>query len=157
MALGLPQGDRRQRLSKRHFGAVVAAGTAATALGADDFHMSPYTFITAGRKRTARDDMRFLGCLLDGSDVVMVDGFPTTGFEGTVFNLLRLDEDSLVDGFMRDAARNRVYAFDFERLAELLGPIASRHGFLEGGEPFAAYLILRNVFDACRSTGRATP
>lgn len=78
----------------------------------------------------------------------MVDGLPTTSFERTVFDLLRIDEDpSLVDGFMRDAARNRAHAFDFERLSELLGPIASRHGFPEGGAALAADLVLRNVSD----------
>lgn len=143
-----PKETAAERLSKRPFDAVAAAGTAAAALGAGDFHMSPYTFITAGRRQTSRDDMRFLACSLDGSDVVMVDGLPTTSFERTVFDLLRLDEDpSLVDGFMRDAARDRAHAFDFERLSELLGPIAPRYGFSGGGGAFAADLILRNVSD----------
>ena len=143
-----PKETAAERLSKRPFDAVAAAGTAAAALGAGDFHMSPYTFITAGRRQTSRDDMRFLACSLDGSDVVMVDGLPTTGFERTVFDLLRLDEDpSLVDGFMHDAARDRAHAFDFERLSELLGPIAPRYGFSGGGGAFAADLILRNVSD----------
>lgn len=143
-----PKETAAERLAKRPFDAVVAAGTAAAALGAGDFHLSPYTFITAARKQTAREDMRFLGCSLDEADVVMVDGLPTTSFERTVFDLLRLDEDpSLVDGFMRDAARSRAHAFDFERLSELLGPIASRHGFPEGGAAFAADLVLRNVSD----------
>lgn len=143
-----PKETAAERLAKRPFDAVVAAGTAAAALGAGDFHMSPYTFITAVRKQTAREDMRFLGCSLDEADVVMVDGLPTTSFERTVFDLLRLDEDpSLVDGFMRDAARSRGHAFDFERLSELLGPIALRHGFPEGGAAFAADLVLRNASD----------
>lgn len=143
-----PKETAAERLAKRPFDAVVAAGTAAAALSAGDFHMSPYTFITAVRKQTAREGMRFLGCSLDEADVVMVDGLPTTSFERTVFDLLRLDEDpSLVDGFMHDAARSRGHAFDFERLSELLGPIASRHGFPEGGAAFAADLILRNVSD----------
>lgn len=143
-----PKETAAERLAKKPFDAVVAAETAAAALGAGDFHLSPYTFITAARKQTARKDMRFLGCSLDEADVVMVDGLPTTSFERTVFDLLRIDEDpSLVDGFMRDAARNRAHAFDFERLSELLGPIASRHGFPEGGAAFAADLVLRNVSD----------
>ena len=143
-----PKETAAERLSKRPFDAVVAAGTAAAALGAGDFHLSPYVFITAARKQTTRKDMRILGCSLDEADVVMVDGLPTTSFERTVFDLLRLDEDpSLVDGFMRDAARSRGHAFDFERLSELLSPIASRHGFPEGGAAFAADLVLRNVSD----------
>lgn len=143
-----PKETAAERLAKRPFDAVVAAGTAAAALGAGDFHMSPHTFITAVRKQTAREGMRFLGCSLDEADVVMVDGLPTTSFERTVFDLLRLDEDpSLVDGFMRDAARSRGHAFDFERLSELLGPIALRHGFPEGGAAFAADLVLRNASD----------
>ena len=143
-----PKETAAERLAKKPFDAVVAAGTAAAALGAGDFHMSPYTFITAVRKQTARGDMRFLGCSLDEADVVMVDGLPTTSFERTAFDLLRLDKDpSLVDGFMRDAARSRGHAFDFERLSELLGPIALRHGFPEGGAAFAADLVLRNVSD----------
>lgn len=144
-----PKETAVERLAKRPFDAVVAAGTAAAALGAGDFHLSPYTFITASRRQTVRDDMRFLTCALDESDVVVVDGLPTTSFERTVFDLLRLDEDpSLVDGFMQDAARKHGHAFDFERLSELLEPIASRHGFPEGGETFAADLILRNASGA---------
>lgn len=143
-----PKKTAAERLAIKPFDAVVAAGTAAAALGAGDFHLSPYTFIAASRKQTVRDDMRFLTCSLDESDIVMVDGLPATSFERTVFDLLRLDEDpSLVDGFMRDAARRCAHMFDFERLAELLGPIASRYGFPEGGESFAADLILRNVSD----------
>nr|WP_301154559.1 hypothetical protein [Gordonibacter sp. RACS_AR49] len=143
-----PKETAAERLAKKPFDAVVAAETAAAALGTGDFHLSPYTFITATRKQTTRKDMRFLGCSLDEADVVMVDGLPTTSFERTVFDLLRIDEDpSLVDGFMRDAARNRAHAFDFERLSELLGPIASRHGFPEGGAALAADLVLRNVSD----------
>lgn len=143
-----PKKTAVERLAIRPFDAVVAAGTAAAALGAGDFHLSPYTFIAASRKQTVRDDMRFLTCSLDESDIVMVDGLPTTSFERTVFDLLRLDEDpSLVDGFMRDAARRCAHTFDFERLSELLGPVASRYGFPEGGESFAADLILRNVSD----------
>lgn len=142
-----PKETAAERLAKRPFDAVVAAGTAA-ALSAGDFHMSPYTFITAVRKQTMRKNMRFLGCSLDEADVAMVDGLPTTSFERTVFDLLRLDEDpSLVDGFMRDAARSCGHVFNFERLSELLGPIASRNGFAEGGAAFAADLILRNVSD----------
>ena len=76
----------------------------------------------------------------------MADGLPTTSFERTAFDLLRLNEDpSLVDGFMRDAASNRAHTFDFERLSKLLAPIASRYGFPKGGESFAADLILRNA------------
>lgn len=143
-----PKETAAERLAKKPFDAVVAAETAAAALGAGDFHLSPYTFITATRKQTTRKDMRFLRCSLDEADVLMIDGLPTTSFERTVFDLLRIDEDpSLVDGFMRDAARNRTHAFDFERLSELLEPIASRHGFPEGGAAFAADLVLRNVSD----------
>ena len=149
-----PRETAAERLAKKPFDAVVAARTAAKALGAGDFHMSPYTFITANRKQTSRNDMKFLGCSLDESDIVMVDGLPTTSFERTVFDLLRLDEDpSLVDGFMRDAAGNRAHVFDFERLAKLLDPIASRHGFSEGGGFFAADLIFRNASDVL--VGRA--
>lgn len=143
-----PKETAAERLAKKPFDAVVTAETAAAALGAGDFHLSPYTFITATRKQTTRKNMRFLRCSLDEADVVMIDGLPTTSFERTVFDLLRIDEDpSLVDGFMRDAARNRAHAFDFERLSELLDPIASRHGFPEGGAAFAADLVLRNVSD----------
>lgn len=152
-----PKETAAERLAKRPFDAVVAAETAAAALGAGDFHLSPYSFITASRRQTVRDDIRFLACALDESDVVVVDGLPTTSFERTVFDLLRLNEDpSLVDGFMQDAARKRGHTFDFERLSELLEPIASRHGFPEGGESFAADLILRNVSGALVERAQAT-
>lgn len=143
-----PKETAAERLSKRPYDAVVAAETAAASLGAGDFHMSPYTFITSCRRQTSREDMRFLKCSLDEADIVMLEGIPTTSPERTVFDLLRLDEDpSLVDGFMRDLAQSRACPFDLERLSELLDPIAARHGFPDGGTPFAAELMARNVAD----------
>lgn len=149
-----PKETAAERLSKRPYDAVVASGTASVALGAGDFHMSPYTFIASSRRQTARADMRFLMCSLEDCDVVMLDGLPTTTPERTVFDLLRLDEDpSLVDGFMREVVQNRAHSFDFERLASLLGPIASRYGFPKGGAAFAADLVSRNAADVlmCRA------
>ena len=139
-----------ERLSRRPFDAVAAAQTATVALGAGDFHASPYTFIVSKRKQTSRRDVRFLQCALAESDVVFCDGIPTTSFERTVYDLLRLNEDpSLVDSFMKDAASRVGYSFDANKMARLLAPLARRFGFKAGnGTAFAADLIARN----CTST-----
>lgn len=142
-----PKQAAAERLAARPHDAVLAGRSAACALGAGDFHASPYTFIVARRRQTSRHDVRFLQCKLDGEDIVLCDGIPTTSFERTVYDLLRLDEDpDLVDKFMQDAARRQNHAFDGKRLGTLLSPIASRYGFPAGdGKGLAADLIARNA------------
>lgn len=56
-----PKYTAAERLAKRPFDTVVAAGTAEAALGASDFHMPSHIFITTVRKQAAREDMRFQG------------------------------------------------------------------------------------------------
>lgn len=142
-----PKETAAARFSAKPYDAVVAGRTAAYALGAGDFQPSPYTFIVNQRKQTSRDDIRFLQCKLDGEDVVLDAEVPTTSFERTVYDLLRLDEDpDNIDKFMQDAARKRGHTFDRERLGSLLSPIAARYGFEQGdGFSFASDLIARNA------------
>ncbi len=133
------------RLSTKPFDAVLAGRSAAYALGAGDFLAHPYTFIVRARKQTSREDVHYLNCRLDERDVTYVDGVPVTSFERTVYDLLRLDEDpDLVDKFMRSAVQEAGHRFDPERLACLLGTVASRYCF-ESGMAFATDLIVRNV------------
>lgn len=142
-----PKQTAAKRLSSKPLDAVLAGRSAAYALGAGDFHASPYTFIVPQRRQTSRTDIRFLQCKLDENDIVFCDGIPTTSFERTVYDLLRLDEDpDLVDKFIQDAARKQNHAFNIERLGSLLSPIASRYGFpARDGNAFAADLVARNA------------
>lgn len=143
-----PKETAAERLAARPHDAVLAGRSAACALGAGDFRSLPCTFIVGTRRQTSRDDVRFLQCALDERDVVYVDGLPATGFERTVFDLLRLGEDpDLVDGFMGDAARKCGHTFDGDRLARLLSGLAARYGF-QTGEGLAADLISRNAAGA---------
>lgn len=142
-----PKETAAARFSTKPYDAVVAGRTAAHALGAGDFQPSPYTFIVDRRKQTSRDAIRFLQCKLDEEDVILDAEVPTTSFERTVYDLLRLDEDpDNVDKFMQDAARKKGHTFDRERLGSLLTPIAARYGFNQGdGLSFAEDLIARNT------------
>lgn len=142
-----PERTVYDRLDERPFDAVIAGRTAACALGAGDFRASPYTFLVTRRRQTSRDDVRFLTCSLNEGDVVFADGVPTTSFERTVFDLMRLAEDpDLVDGFMRDAVVRVGHVFDRKRLSELLAPLAERFGYERGdGSAFADDLIARNI------------
>ncbi len=142
-----PKQKAAERLTLRPYDAVMAGRTAAVALDAGDFHASPYTFIVSRRRQTSREDIRFLHCRLSEIDVMLCDGTPTTSFERTVYDLLRLYEDpDLVDKFMEDAVRKHGHQFDVERLGSLLSPIASRFGYPIGdGISFAASLAARNA------------
>ena len=140
-----PKETAAERLSRRPPDAVLAGRTAAFALEAGDFLASPYTFIVDRRRQTSRDDVRFLQCKLAEEDVRFANGIPTTSFERTVYDLLRLDEDpDLVDGFMRDAVCKQGHSFDGNRMGILLAPIARRYGF-GSGDRFASDLIARNA------------
>lgn len=136
-----------ERLRKSEPDAVVAGITAAWALGAGDFHASPYTFIVDGRKQTKREDVRYFKQRISEVDFVYVDGIPVTSFERTVYDLLRTGEDpDLVDGFMQDAAWKGKHAFDLDRLGSFLSPLAERFGFgRRKGVEFAANLLARNT------------
>lgn len=142
-----PKKTAAARFSEKPYDAVAAGRTAAYALNAGDFQPSPYTFITQQRKQTSRGDMKFLHCRLGEEDIILDAGIPTTSFERTVYDLLRLDEDpDNVDRFIQDAARKKDHVFNQERLAQLLAPIASRYGFRAGdGASFAADLVARNA------------
>lgn len=141
-----PDKSASERLAKQPFDAVLAGRTAASILGAGDFHASPYTSIVSRRKQTSRTDIRFLQCWLDEKDVIYAENLPVTSFERTTFDLLRLNEDpDLVDKFMQDAAR-KGHSFNLERLATLLSPVSARYGYDAGdGESFAKNLITRNT------------
>ena len=80
---------------------------------------------------------------------MLCDGIPTTSFERTVYDLLRLYEDpDHVDKFMEDAVRKHGHQFDIDRLGSFLSPIASRYGYPVGdGMAFAASLAARNATD----------
>lgn len=142
-----PKQTAQNRLASQPYDAVLAGRTAAYALGAGDFLPSPYTFIVRTRKQTTRTDIRYLQCKLDENDIVLSGEIPTTGYERTVFDLLRLGEDpDLVDKFMQDATRKKNHSFDVEKLGSLLSPIASRYGYPPGnGRAFANELVAENT------------
>ena len=141
-----PKQTVAERMAKRPYDAIVAGRTAAYALGTGDFLASPYTFAVAQRKQTSRQDVVFLKSDVAEGDVVFVGALPTTSYERTVYDLIRLHEDpDLVDKFMRDATRVKGHQFDVERLSELLAPLAARNSFGKmRGDEFAADLLRRN-------------
>lgn len=144
-----PQKAAHDRLKERPFDAVIAGRSAACALGAGVFRTTPYTFLLSRRRQTSREDVKYFFADLDEQDVILVDGIPTTSFERTVYDLIRLAEDpSLIDDFMRDAATRAGHTFDRDRLGALLAPLAESAGFGRGnGIDYADDLIARNTAD----------
>ena len=142
-----PEKTAYDRLSTKHHDAIAVGRTAAYALGAGDFLPMPYTFALSRRKQTSREDIRFLLCSVDDSDVVYIDGIPATSFERTVYDLVRLDEDpDLVGKFIQDAVRKKGHVFDREKMSDLLAPLAARNGFSpRDGRSFADSLIADNA------------
>ena len=101
-------------------GVVVGGRTAASLLGLGDFRLSPYRIFAPRRINSRNRSASFAKRVVSREDVSFAPGFPVTGPERTVSDLILDDEDlSLVADALRDAAyANR--GFDFERLADFL-------------------------------------
>lgn len=139
-----PKKTAYERLGTLPHDAVATGRTAAWMHGYGDFHASPYCFVVAREKRSARIDLELLHDVVEERDVTLSFGIPTATVERAVADLVRLHEDpSLVDDFMSDAAASG-HLFDEERLSELLSPLSKANGFASGGE-FARHLIEKNA------------
>lgn len=110
---------------------VVAGATAAWLHRVGDLPPQPYRFTTRTRRQTQRAGLRFRTQALDPAQVSLVAGLPTTTVERTLADLVAESvELSLVADALADAARTG--SVDRAALAELLGPLAARHGHARG-------------------------
>lgn len=95
-------------------------------------------FVSTVRKRTTREDMRLRRRSISEGDITVVEGLPCTTIERTIADLIASNEDlSLVADALGDANFSLV---NFERLRELLDPLARRNGF-ESGPEFLRFLM----------------
>lgn len=123
-----PQRLAHERLSEGAEGIVVGVASAALLLGIGELPADVHQFVSRTRRQTQRPEIRFMQRFLDDQDVTIVRGLPVTTRERTLADLVesRIDLSIVADAF-RDACRQSM--LDFDRLTELLNPLAARNGF----------------------------
>lgn len=117
-----------ERVQDLVHGVVVASTSAAFLHEIGDLWADRHEFVSAKRRQTQREGLRYRQRHLDGRDVTLVEGLPVMTLERTLADLLEEVGDlSLVADALGAAAKKR--PLDHDRLRELLGPLAERHGF----------------------------
>lgn len=123
-------------------GAVVVAGASAARLHQiGDLPADRHEFSFPVRRQSQRAEIRYRQRVLDPRDVTVVSGLPVTTIERTIADLVEERTDlRLVADVLHDAVSKR--RLDDPRLAELLGPLAARHGFRRGdGAALLGWLV----------------
>lgn len=115
------------RLNDGPSGAVVMGESATTLHGIGDLRAQSAEFAVPSRRQTSRAGVTFRTRALDRADVTIREGLPVTTVERTLADLIELNGDlSLVADVLASAVSQR--RVDLTRLAELLAPLARRHG-----------------------------
>lgn len=123
-----PKATGESRLQEREAGVVVAGASAARLHEIGDLWPGRHEFVSPKRRQSQRAEIRYRQRTLEPSDVTLVQGLPTMTIERTIADLVEEIADlSLVGDALRDAASKR--NLDFDRLRELLIPLAARNGF----------------------------
>lgn len=123
-----PKLRAEERLRDLAGGVVVASSSAALLHGVGDLWADRHEFVASKRRQTQRTEIRYRQRHLDDRDVTLVEGLPTMTLERTLADLLEdVGEKSLVADALGAAVTKR--PLDFDRLRELLGPLAERNGF----------------------------
>lgn len=121
-----------ERLAHHRSEVVVSLASAANLLEIGDFRPTIVSFTTAARRQTQKTDIRYRTRKLPDSDIAIAGGLPVTTVERTIADLVEANEDlSTVSDAYRDASLRMTVNRD--RLEELLGPLAQRNGFPQGG------------------------
>lgn len=95
-------------------------------------------FVSTVRKRTTREDVRLRRRSISGEDITVAEGLPCTTIERTIADLIASNEDlSLVADALDDDNFNLI---NFDRLRELLDPLARRNGHASGSD-FLRFLM----------------
>lgn len=99
---------------------VAMGATAAWLLELGEVGPTPYEFSTRVRKQTKRHNLVLRKRSLDGKDVTIVDGIPTTTPSRTVLDLIDYGEDlSIVANVLNDAFKNGLVEQEAELIAEI--------------------------------------
>ncbi|WP_156971533.1 type IV toxin-antitoxin system AbiEi family antitoxin domain-containing protein [Knoellia sinensis] len=119
------------RIKDRVHGVVVAGSSAARLHDIGDLWADRHEFVSPARRQTQRPEIHFRQRVLDEQDITLVEGLPVMTMERTLADLVESVGDlSLVADALRDASGKRDLAFD--RLRQLLAPLAERNGFPKG-------------------------
>lgn len=117
-----------ERLAENPDDAVVSLASAANLHRIGDFRSTAITFTTPTRRQSQKQEIRYRTRDLPASDITIVEGLPTTSRERTIADLIEAREDlSTVADAYRDASLQS--RLNYERLEELLSPLAQRNGF----------------------------
>lgn len=126
-----PKRTAEDRLRERELGVIVAGPSAARLHGIGDLREQHHDFVAPVRRQSQRPEIRYRQRALNTQDVTIVHGLPVMTMERTLADLLETVGDlSLVADALRDASRKQ--GLDWDRLRELLNPLAARNGFKTG-------------------------
>ncbi|MGB3412686.1 MAG: type IV toxin-antitoxin system AbiEi family antitoxin domain-containing protein [Microthrixaceae bacterium] len=122
-----PSRTSEARLRDLVSGIVVMGESAASLHGVGDLPADRHELSSPVRRQTQRSEISYRQRQLHPDDVTIARGLPVTTIERTIADLTEARTDlSLVADVLRDAARVR--DLDTDRLADLLGPLATRNG-----------------------------
>ncbi|WP_161976693.1 type IV toxin-antitoxin system AbiEi family antitoxin domain-containing protein [Kocuria rosea] len=126
-----PTRTAEDRLSDGSAGVVVSGVSAAWLHKMGDLLPEPYQFTTPTRRQSQRAGIHFRIRHLHDNEVTLVAGLPVTTAERTLADMVadRIDL-SLVADALADATR--AGGVNLQWLADLLGPVAARHGHARG-------------------------
>lgn len=123
-----PKRRAEERIRDAAEGVVVASSSAAMLHGIGDLWANRNEFVVRKRRQSQRARIRYRQRVLDASDVAIVEGLPVMSLERTLADLLDdVGDMSLVADALSAAVAKRT--LDFDRLKDLLAPLADRNGF----------------------------
>ncbi len=123
-----PKLSAEERIRNADNGVVIASVSAAMLHGIGDLWANRNEFVVPKRRQTQRAGIRYRQRDLDKSDVTIVEGLPAMSLERTLADLLDdVGDMSLVADALSTAVAKRT--LDFDRLKDLLKPLADRNGF----------------------------
>lgn len=123
-----PKLRAEERIRDAADGVVVASSSAAMLHGIGELWANRHEFVVPNRRQTQRPGIRYRQRNLDLSDVGVIEGLPAMSLERTLTDLLDdVGEMSLVADALSAAVSKQT--LDFDRLKDLLAPLADRNGF----------------------------
>ncbi|MFT4186464.1 MAG: type IV toxin-antitoxin system AbiEi family antitoxin domain-containing protein [Micrococcaceae bacterium] len=133
-----------ERLRHKSNGVVIASTSAALLHGIGDLWEGRHEFVAPVRRQSQRSEIRYRKRSLTPEDIRLVEGLPVMSIERTIADLVEEVKDiSLVADVLSDVVIKR--RINFDRLEELLVPLAARNGFKKDDGKALLNLILEEA------------
>ncbi|MCM1011738.1 MULTISPECIES: type IV toxin-antitoxin system AbiEi family antitoxin domain-containing protein [unclassified Brevibacterium] len=127
-----PERFAHERLGAGPEGFTVTHRSAAELMGLGQMVPDKLEFVSTRRKRTGLQQVRLRRRSIGNDDIAIIAGLPCTTVERTIADLVESREDlSLVSDVVADAEPGSI---DFEKLSDLLEPLARRNGRESGSD-----------------------